>query len=186
MPDNPPPTMQSTPPSPTPSTTSSTQPAASPAVDKTGTRTPDLPTASAASSSHGTPIAPTVIGSDGSGGGETGGWGRTENAEERCVCLNASFDVAEIAGLCASCIGMVANTQNDMEIIMSVCGFPPQQYDPGKDILAANIWVKASRPTAEWAGSAKMSRASRSTRVASVGPVMGVAVGFGVGALMML
>jgi hypothetical protein len=42
----------------------------------------------------------------------TDGQEEIENAEERCVCLNTSFNVAEIAGLCASCIGMVADTQN--------------------------------------------------------------------------
>ncbi|PTB73737.1 hypothetical protein M440DRAFT_1050632 [Trichoderma longibrachiatum ATCC 18648] len=103
-----------------------------------------------------------------------------ENAEERCVCLNTSFDVAEIAGLCASCIGMVADTQNNMEVIMSVCGFPSQQYSPDKDKLASNIWVKATRPTA----GVRTNGASRSTRFASRGVTLGV--GFTIAVLMML
>ncbi|TFB02661.1 hypothetical protein CCMA1212_005446 [Trichoderma ghanense] len=113
-------------------------------------------------------------------GSMTGGREEIENAEERCVCLNTSFDVAEIAGLCASCIGMVANTQNNMEVIMSVCGFPPQQYSPDKDRLASNIWVKATRPTA----GTKANGASRSTRLAGIGVIVGVS--FTIGALMML
>ncbi|KAK1246043.1 hypothetical protein MKX07_005112 [Trichoderma sp. CBMAI-0711] len=71
----------------------------------------------------------------------------------------------KIAGLCASCIGMVADTQNNMQVIMSVCGFPSQQYSPDKDKLASNIWVKATRPTA----GVKTNGASRSTRLASIG-----------------
>lgn len=57
-------------------------------------------------------MTPTILGSDGDVGGETGGWGITENAEEQCVCSNESFNVAEIAGLCASCVSMVADAQN--------------------------------------------------------------------------
>jgi hypothetical protein len=68
---------------------------------------------------------------------------------------------------------------------MSVCGFPPQQYSPAKDSLASNIWVKATRPTAAYAGSAKLNGASRSTQITSVGPVIGVA-GFVIGALTIL
>ncbi|OTA05829.1 hypothetical protein A9Z42_0065450 [Trichoderma parareesei] len=51
---------------------------------------------------------------------------------------------------------------------------------PDKDKLASNIWVKATRPTA----GVKTNGASRSTRLASIGVIVGV--GFTTGALMML
>ncbi|KAL7936400.1 hypothetical protein V8C35DRAFT_295393 [Trichoderma chlorosporum] len=87
-----------------------------------------------------------------------------ENAEETCVCSNSSFNVTEIAGLCASCISMIADSQNDMEFIMSVCAFPPQQYSPDMDTLASNIWVKATRPTA----TSRLNGAPRSTHFVSL------------------
>ncbi|KAL7948717.1 hypothetical protein V8C42DRAFT_227250 [Trichoderma barbatum] len=76
---------------------------------------------------------------------------------------------------------MIADTQNNMEVIMSVCDFPSQQYNPDKDSLASNILVKATRPTA----ASRSNGASRSTQYVSVGSVFG-AVCFTVGALMIL
>lgn len=96
---------QAGPPSPTPSTTSNIHSSVSSVGTKTGTKPPTT-------SSHHTSTTPTIIGSNGKDGDETRGWGETENAEEECVCLNHSFNVAEIAGLCASCISMIADTQN--------------------------------------------------------------------------
>ncbi|PTB65668.1 hypothetical protein BBK36DRAFT_1121056 [Trichoderma citrinoviride] len=136
-----------------------------------------LPTST---SGHRTSSTPAKTVSGGSIGEMTNGREEMENAEEKCVCQNTSFNVAEIAGLCASCIGMIADTQNDMQVIMSVCGFPSQQYSPDKDKLASNIWVKATRPTA----GATANGASRSTRCVSIGAIMGM--GFTIGALMML
>ncbi|RFU74340.1 hypothetical protein TARUN_7967 [Trichoderma arundinaceum] len=91
-------TPQPAPPSPTSPTSSNT-------------KISHLPANALTSSIHHTSTAPTIIGSDGNNG-QTGGWGVKENAEEKCVCLNDSFNVAEIAGLCASCISMNADTQN--------------------------------------------------------------------------
>lgn len=96
-----PPTTSREVPPPTPPTVSSAHPLTSSVVIMSGT-----------TSSHHKSTLPTIIGSDGTDGGETGGWGVTEDAEEKCVCLNDSFNVAEIAGLCASCISMNADTQN--------------------------------------------------------------------------
>ncbi|KAL6863614.1 hypothetical protein J3F83DRAFT_197687 [Trichoderma novae-zelandiae] len=130
---------------------------------------------------HQTSHMPTKTASDGDNGDISDGREEmVENAEERCVCLNTSFNVAEIAGLCASCIGMIADTQNNMQVILSVCGFPSQQYSPDKDELASNIWVKATRPTT----GVKANGAPRSARFASMGAMMGTA--FAIGALMML
>ncbi|KAK0766369.1 hypothetical protein N5P37_000090 [Trichoderma harzianum] len=170
----PPSTPQPVPQSPTSSTTWSVQP--------TSISAPTRTTKSASTTSkHQTSKRPTIIGSSGDDGDLTGGWGETENAEEKCVCSNNSFNVAEIAGLCASCISMKADTQNNMDVIMSVCQFSPQQYSPDKDSLASNIWVKATRPTATSMSNA----APRSTRFISLSSVFGAA-GFAVATLMML
>ncbi|KAL7955788.1 hypothetical protein V8C34DRAFT_326925 [Trichoderma compactum] len=144
----------------------------------TTTRTAKIATTT---SKHQTSLRPTIIDSSGDDGGLTGGWGEMENAEEKCVCSNTSFNVAEIAGLCSSCISMKADTQNNMDVIMSVCQFSPQQYSPDKDSLASNIWVKATRPTT----TSRSNEASRSTRFISLGSVFGAA-GFALAALMML
>ncbi|KAM0451196.1 hypothetical protein ACHAPV_010040 [Trichoderma viride] len=151
---------------------------------KKGMKTPDLATVSTATASQHKSMMPTVLGLGGDTGGETSGWGMTENAEEQCVCSNESFNVAEITGLCASCINMIANSQNDVEVIMSVCGFPPQQYSPDKDSLASSIHVQATRPTAN-TGGAKLNEASRSNWAANVGLAAG-ATGFVIGVLTML
>ncbi|KAL7918387.1 hypothetical protein ACQKWADRAFT_330851 [Trichoderma austrokoningii] len=160
-----------------------TPPMSSASVKK-GMKTPDLATVSTATVSQHNSMLPTVMGLDGDMGGETSGWGMTENAEEQCVCSNESFNVAEITGLCASCVSMVADAQNDVEVIMSVCGFPPQQYSPEKDSLANSIHVQAARPTAN-IGNALLDKASRSVWGANAGLAAGAA-GFVVGALGML
>lgn len=100
-PSTPQPVLQS----PTSSSAWNIQPPSTPATIRTAK-------SASTTSKHQTPIRPTIIGSSGDDGDLTGGWGETENAEEKCVCLNTSFNVAEIAGLCASCISMKADTQN--------------------------------------------------------------------------
>ncbi|KAL6907246.1 hypothetical protein GGI43DRAFT_420964 [Trichoderma evansii] len=176
-------------PAPTPSITSNARPTISTASHKKGMKTPDLATVATATASQHSPMTPTVLGSDGDMGGETSGWGMTENAEEQCVCSNKSFNVAEIAGLCASCISMVADAQNgectDVQVIMSVCDFPPQQYSPDKDSLASSIHAQAVRPTAVNAEGVKLNKASRSIWGANVGLATGAA-GFVIGVLTML
>ncbi|EHK44856.1 hypothetical protein TRIATDRAFT_318430 [Trichoderma atroviride IMI 206040] len=161
-------------PAPTPTITSNAWPTTSTASVKKGMKTPDLATVSTAAASQHNSMMPTVLGLDGDAGGETSGWGMTENAEEQCVCSNESFNVAEITGLCASCVNMIANSQNDVEVIMSVCGFPPQQYSPEKDSLASSIHVQATRPAAN-TGGAKLNGASRSIWGANVGLAAGAA-----------
>lgn len=99
-------------PAPTPSITSTARSVMSSASVKKGMKTPDLATISTTTASQHTSMVPTILGSDGDMGGETSGWGMTENPEEQCVCSNESFNVAEIAGLCASCISMIADAQN--------------------------------------------------------------------------
>lgn len=73
---------------------------------------------------------------------------------------------------------------SDVEVIVSVCGFPPQQYSPDKDSLASSIHVQAAKPTAN-TGGAKLNEASRSIWSANVGLAAGAA-GFVIGVLMML
>lgn len=170
-------------PAPTPSITSNARPTMSSASIKKGMKTPDLATISTTASQHQS-MMPTVLGLDGDTGGETSGWGMAENAQEQCVCSNESFNVAEITGLCASCVNMIADSQNDVEVIMSVCGFPPQQYSPDKDSLASSIHVQATRPAVN-TGGVKMSKAPRSIRGASIG-VAASAAGFTIGVLTML
>ncbi|KAJ4855867.1 hypothetical protein T069G_09235 [Trichoderma breve] len=108
----PPSTLQPVPQSPTSSATWSGQPTSISAPTRTAK-------SASTTSKHQTSMHPTIIGASGDDGDLTGGWGETENAEEKCVCLNNSFNVAEIAGLCASCISMKADTQNNMDVIMS-------------------------------------------------------------------
>lgn len=98
-------TPQPVPQSLTSSTTWSVQPPSTPATTRTAK-------SASTTSKHQTSMRPTIIGSSGDDGDLTGGWGETETPEEKCVCSNNSFNVAEIAGLCASCISMKADTQN--------------------------------------------------------------------------
>ncbi|KAK4078206.1 uncharacterized protein Triagg1_3222 [Trichoderma aggressivum f. europaeum] len=108
----PPPTPQPALQSPTSSSAWNIQPPSSLFTTRTAT-------SASTTSKHQTSIRPTMIGLSVDDGDLTGGWGETENAEEKCVCSNTSFNVAEIAGLCASCISMKADTQNNMDVIMS-------------------------------------------------------------------
>ncbi|KAH7324927.1 hypothetical protein B0I35DRAFT_172279 [Stachybotrys elegans] len=69
-----------------------------------------------------------------------------DNAEEQCVCLNQSFDVARVAALCASCIMGVGDLNNNVNIIVSGCAFPPQQYSSNLDSVVNDVRVVAQRP----------------------------------------
>ncbi|KND89664.1 hypothetical protein TOPH_05654 [Tolypocladium ophioglossoides CBS 100239] len=95
------------------------------------------------------------------------------DAEEKCVCLNRSFDVAQVAGLCASCIMQAGYVQNNMHVIMSTCNFPPLDYTPSKDSEANNIDVVASAPSAVWGQKAGV--ASEAPRTAGLGAAVVVA-----------
>ncbi|PNY26879.1 Uncharacterized protein TCAP_03187 [Tolypocladium capitatum] len=66
------------------------------------------------------------------------------DAEKKCVCQNRSFNVARVAGLCASCVAQAGDQQNGINVIMSTCNFSPQNYSPNKDRDANNVNVVAS------------------------------------------
>ncbi|QPH05210.1 hypothetical protein C2857_002878 [Epichloe festucae Fl1] len=105
------------------------------------------------------------------------------DSEERCVCLNRSFDVARVASLCTSCILQSGDTKTNMKVVMSVCGFPSSKYTPADDSVADNVLVSAARPTTVWgysAGVVSDAPAVRKRGFAFPFPI-GVAVG---GALM--
>jgi hypothetical protein len=71
-------------------------------------------------------------------------------AEEQCVCLNTSFDVAQVAALCASCIESTGDLNNNGQVIVDTCNFAPQVYASSKDSIVNNIRVKAARPASSW------------------------------------
>lgn len=86
------------------------------------------------------------------------------NAEEDCVCLNESFDVAKITALCASCIALAGFPDNNINVIMEGCNFTALTYTPSQDSAANNINVKAVRPS-----SVASSNAALKVRPASFG-----------------
>ncbi|KPM38286.1 hypothetical protein AK830_g8266 [Neonectria ditissima] len=69
------------------------------------------------------------------------------SAEEDCVCLNESFDVAKVAALCASCIAVAGYPENNINVIMEGCNFTALTYTPSKDSAANNIRVEAVWPS---------------------------------------
>ncbi|ODA82626.1 hypothetical protein RJ55_01134 [Drechmeria coniospora] len=125
-----------------------------------------------------------------------GGASNGLSAEERCVCMNRSFDVPRVAALCASCIKQTGDEMNimpsyilhpplpslplghlsvltqvkDMDLIMKVCTFSSTTYSPDKDGVVNNVVVEAARPVVEAA--VVVSRASRTSGVG--GAVVGV------------
>ncbi|KAK7403789.1 hypothetical protein QQX98_010431 [Neonectria punicea] len=102
-----------------------------------------------------------------------------DSAEEDCVCLNESFDVAKVAALCASCIAVAGYPDNNINVIMEGCNFTALTYTPSLDGVANNIRVEA-----EWPTSATTSSAA-GVRPASVGVAFAV-VGFVVATAVML
>ncbi|KAK4210382.1 hypothetical protein QBC37DRAFT_448357 [Rhypophila decipiens] len=88
-----------------------------------------------------------------------------EDAAERdCICLNKSFDVPKITGLCASCIAQNFPPNNnddddddaleDINKIMAQCGFPSTTYAPEATTAVTNIIVSATRPAVGDGGAA--------------------------------
>ncbi|KAH7122948.1 hypothetical protein EDB81DRAFT_872576 [Dactylonectria macrodidyma] len=93
---------------------------------------------------------------------------RNENRlEAQCVCTNDSFDVANIAGLCADCMRQNNNDNNDdddddddddndwddgdlseIRDILSTCGWPTSSYASASSTVADGITVDATAPTA--------------------------------------
>ncbi|KAF7543229.1 hypothetical protein G7Z17_g10910 [Cylindrodendrum hubeiense] len=69
------------------------------------------------------------------------------NAEEDCVCLNESFDVAKVTALCASCIALAGFPENNIDVIMEGCNFTELTYTPSLDSVANNIRVEAVLPS---------------------------------------
>ncbi|TQV94132.1 hypothetical protein IF1G_07011 [Cordyceps javanica] len=78
---------------------------------------------------------------------DQGRW-TANSGEEDCVCQNKSFNVPNIAALCASCIAGANQVQNDMDVIMTTCKFTTKQYSPDQDKLVNNIQVHAVPPKA--------------------------------------
>ncbi|KAK0390099.1 hypothetical protein NLU13_3672 [Sarocladium strictum] len=76
-------------------------------------------------------------------------WWMPDDAEEQCVCLNNSFDVARLTALCASCVGQTGDSTNNIDIIVSTCKFKPETYSPNLDSVASNVRVKATKPTVQ-------------------------------------
>ncbi|KAJ6780936.1 hypothetical protein PWT90_09184 [Aphanocladium album] len=84
------------------------------------------------------------------------------DGEKDCVCNNKSFNVPNVAALCASCIATTEKLQNDMNVIMTTCKFASEQYSPDKDKVVNNVQVQATPPKAVW---------GQNAGVASVGTV---------------
>ena len=63
------------------------------------------------------------------------------DAEEKCVCLNRSFDVARISGLCASCI-MQANDVQNSESSVAVPSPISSSADPTQ--ICTSSWTRAT------------------------------------------
>ncbi|KAM4063954.1 hypothetical protein HRG_007041 [Hirsutella rhossiliensis] len=80
-------------------------------------------------------------------------------AEEKCVCLNKSFNVSEVAALCASCIMRSGDDMNNLNVIMSTCNFTSLQYVDGNENIVENIRVSATRPTVVGSQNGVVSRA---------------------------
>ncbi|KAK7424802.1 hypothetical protein QQZ08_008431 [Neonectria magnoliae] len=99
------------------------------------------------------------------------------SAEEDCVCLNESFDVAKVAALCASCIAVAGYPDNNINVIMEGCNFSALTYTPSLDGVANNIRVEAERPTSTTtSGAAGVRPASVGVAFAVVGFVLATAV----------
>lgn len=80
---------------------------------------------------------------------------RTEKLlEAQCICTNDSFDVAGIAGLCASCMDQNRSGDDwedgyeDIRSVMRTCGFSSTSYASSASTAAQSITVVATRPTA--------------------------------------
>lgn len=43
-------------------------------------------------------------------------WNMSQDGEQQCVCLNQSFDVAQVAALCSSCIAIATQLQNSTSL----------------------------------------------------------------------
>ncbi|KAH7376712.1 hypothetical protein B0T11DRAFT_23605 [Plectosphaerella cucumerina] len=75
-----------------------------------------------------------------------------ENRERLCFCQNKSFDIARVAGLCASCINQMGDDKNPIDSILTMCNFTVEEYEPAKDSVAVGVKVKlssaAGRPSA--------------------------------------
>ncbi|KAH6663957.1 hypothetical protein F5X68DRAFT_217958 [Plectosphaerella plurivora] len=75
-----------------------------------------------------------------------------ENRERLCFCQNKSFDVARVAGLCASCINQMGDDKNPIDSIITMCNFTVEEYQPALDSVAVGVKVKlqsaaGGRPT---------------------------------------
>lgn len=79
-----------------------------------------------------------------------GGDAQEDNLERQCVCTNKTFDVASVAGLCASCMEQNVRERDDMEDINEVmwaCSFTSTSFAPGATTAVQGITVSASKVT---------------------------------------
>jgi hypothetical protein len=70
--------------------------------------------------------------------------------ERQCVCTNTSFDVANVAALCASCMEQNVREREDLEDIndlMRACNFQSSSFAPEATTIVEGVTVTATRPT---------------------------------------
>ncbi|KAL3425793.1 Protein CAP22-like protein 2 [Phlyctema vagabunda] len=79
-----------------------------------------------------------------------------DTLQRECICNNDSFDVAQIAGLCASCISQNGSTTDDLSQLLATCSFSSTSYAASATALISTISVSATRPTATTTGTATM------------------------------
>ncbi|PKS08724.1 hypothetical protein jhhlp_004777 [Lomentospora prolificans] len=79
------------------------------------------------------------------------GGDRNEDLLERqCVCTNNSFDVANVAALCASCMTQNVRERDDLEDIndlMLACNFQSTSFAASATTIVQGVTVSATRPT---------------------------------------
>ncbi|KAB5581246.1 hypothetical protein GE09DRAFT_1213642 [Coniochaeta sp. 2T2.1] len=76
-----------------------------------------------------------------------------EAVEAQCICKNTSFNVRNVAALCAACISQNGKTTDDMDKIMSQCSFTSTTFAPGATTAVAGATVKATKPAFTASGS---------------------------------
>ncbi|KAF2708619.1 hypothetical protein K504DRAFT_534223 [Pleomassaria siparia CBS 279.74] len=72
-------------------------------------------------------------------------------AEMDCICNNKSFNVKDIMGLCASCMGMNAGSGNkttvqNVDMMLNECSFPTKTYTPAANSILEGVKVDATKP----------------------------------------
>ncbi|KAI9146834.1 Protein CAP22 [Paramyrothecium foliicola] len=73
-------------------------------------------------------------------------------AERNCVCNNRSFNVADVMGMCASCLSQNGEDTDDVRDLMRDCNFTPRSFVPGATSVVSGIRVEATKPVIAGAG----------------------------------